>query len=364
MKLAAKPIPRLVHVAALACFTAGGIASGVSCSSSTSGSPIPQIPGTPPNKPNAATTTSQDVRTYAVHDLHFGVSPADAWKTYGYNLDGKASVESSTDVCSGDKQARVDGNNGIDNAFGHIIASTIDSASPGFESTLNAAIARGAFTLMFDIKGLTGDAAQTNVGLAASVFAGGTFDPTLQTSPKFTTDEDWPVAPQLLVDGATVASGSKVVFADAYMSGGTFVGTAASLELALQLLGQPLSLKLHKATVTFKVDGTDGTAGVISGVLATDEFVESLRSVAPYISSQLCGGGFALLEGVIRQASDILSDGTNDATKMCSGISMGIGFTAKQIARPKRVDASPPTNVGDPCAPKQDGGIDGGADAH
>src|SRR5262245_61357453 len=70
---------------------------------------------------------------FAVKKLYLGDSDRDGtkngtngWRQYGFDLDGKQTTPSSTDVCkpaSGGKPELVynDGNNGIDNSFGEII---------------------------------------------------------------------------------------------------------------------------------------------------------------------------------------------------------------------------------------------------
>ena len=50
------------------------------------------------------------------------------------------------------------------------------------------------------------------------------------------------------------------------------------------------------------------------------------------------------------QASDILSNGTNVAGQACDGISIGLGFEAKEIAYPVAADVvNPPMGSANPC---------------
>ena len=89
------------------------------------------------------------------------------------------------------------------------------------------------------------------------------------------------------------------------------------------------------------------------------EDYSGIEKVAGRISTQLCGGStLDTIKMTIRQASDILSDGTNHAGVNCDAISIGIGFTGKKIGDLTKtaVDKAPPP---DPCA--ADGGAgDGG----
>ncbi len=329
--------------------------SVVACSDSAvdpGGTTTSDAPGQPPPKPNASATASADYHTYAVDSMFLGLSTRagvtdnNAWKSFGYNIDKLTSTESSKDVCTGDGAARTDGDNGIDNAFGKKIAPSLTLAAPTFEASLNAAIKRGGFSIIFDIKGLSGDAKQSATGLGGAVFGGGYFGD--GKTPKFDGTDNWPISKDSLKDGATLASGSTVVFSDAYVNAGTFVARAPLLDIAVQITGQVLTLKLRNAVVTFVVDGNNAANGTLAGVLNTQEFISELKTVGPYLSPMLCGPGAALLDS-FASASDIMSDGTNAAGKSCDGISVGIGFTAKAIARPSTVDARVAPVTGDPC---------------
>ncbi len=50
------------------------------------------------------------------------------------------------------------------------------------------------------------------------------------------------------------------------------------------------------------------------------------------IQPSLCGDTlWALIEKQIMQAADIMSDGTQDIAATCDGISIGLGFTAREV---------------------------------
>ena len=100
-------------------------------------------------------------------------------------------------------------------------------------------------------------------------------------------------------------------------------------------LGGPAALwriPLRHARVTMTVVAGSYASGTISGIAATEELVAELEKVAGRIGTQLCGGStLDTMRQTIRQASDILVDGTQDPTKDCNGVSFGIGFSAKQV---------------------------------
>ena len=51
----------------------------------------------------------------------------------------------------------------------------------------------------------------------------------------------------------------------------------------------------------------------------------------------------------IRQASDILKDGTQDPSKVCNGISIGLGFKVREVQFGNVAPFTPPGP--NPCAP-------------
>jgi hypothetical protein len=97
--------------------------------------------------------------------------------------------------------------------------------------------------------------------------------------------------------------------------------------------------------MTMSADRKSATGGMIGGVLNTEEFVAEVKKVGFLL--QLCGNPlFDNLVNQVRQASDIMDDGTQDPMQVCNGISMGLGFdmSAAQIG-----DVGPANVVGMSC---------------
>ena len=363
MKLA-----RTLTLVGLGFGSAFAIAAGQGCSSTATPAGTSSL-GRPPQKPADAPTPSKSEHNYAVKTLLLGdtdrnlTASTTAWKKFGFNIDGKVSTKDSTDVCTpakgAGKDAQVDGDNGIDNAFGSRIVPIIQTFQHEITKTISDTIAKGSFTIMIDTVGLTDDAKQTNTGLTGQLYAGAKFKGT----PMFAIGESWPVSPSLLADGKTLVGGSKVKFGDAFVVNGAWVnGAASDVTLSLGFGDVSLDLTVHQSTIVFEHAGSTAANGTIAGVLDTEQFIAGLRKVVSRFSTSFCtGDGFNSIAQQIRQASDILSNGTNAAGSDCNGISIGVGFTAAEIAPPKDVaDLGAPTP--DMCA---DGGTpvsdDGGA---
>jgi hypothetical protein len=302
----------------------------------------------------------------AVHEVFLGdtdrngTASQNAWQQYGMNLDGKVTTLSSTDVCmlaaGAPRVAQVDGLNGIDNSWGENILPIIETAAgSNFSTTFNAQIAAGAWTLMFDVAGLTADPNQTAQSTPAQLFVGSTFPGT----PSWTAADNWPVDSVYLIDGQTVAGGSKTQFPFGSMMGGTWSsGAPVDFPFDVTLQGATMHLTIHVARVTFAHSApTQAQMGVIAGVLDTNEFIQQLGIIVGRITNgSICPGSgtFNSIASQIQQAEDILLDGTNSAGVPCTGISIGLGFTADQIGPPQTV-APPPVQPPDPCAPPDAG---------
>jgi hypothetical protein len=346
----------------------GAIAFAVPGCSSDESSSGPTSAGKVPPQPEGPATTSNDERTFALNALYLGeadrsgVKNKDAWKSYGYNLDGlitKVEKNDSPDlakVCNRAQGAPApvhqDGNEGIDNAFGKEILKLLDPFAPTPSKSITNAIVKGDFTIMLKVKGLTDDAAQTNTGLSGTLLVGGAFSDTGAT-PTFSPSDDWPfrASPQVPINGA-------------YINKGVFVNGAggATVQLSLNIQGQTLTLTINKALITFThKPPNDIVDGTIAGVIGTQEFVDGISSVAGSFDESLCEG--TTVEGIkdsIRQASDMLADGSQAPGVACTGISVGLGFTGKRVGNPTKnvPEGEVPPN---PC--NNPGGTDAGTDS-
>jgi hypothetical protein len=324
--------------------------------------PHAEPPGPGPMKPGDGAASV----TFAISKLYLGDTDPDGtpdkangWKKFGYDLDGKISTATSTDLCkprnnAAPKDVYPDGDDGIDNSFGKRILPIILGIAMDAPKKINDGITGGQFTIILDMQKL-GTGTDYNP-IVTNLFAGGD----LMAAPKFDGTDMWPVRPELLKDGMTIASGSKVSFPTSYVAGNTWVsGSKGSINLALSVSGFSLDLTISSALVSLQLDAAHkkGTRGVIAGVLATDVLTGELQKVAGAFDPSLCTG--ATIQSIItqiEQASDIMVDGPQDPTKPCDGISIGLGFDADIIQLGAVAPPSPPKP--NPC--DKDAGADGG----
>jgi hypothetical protein len=356
-----------MKLGALSVIGLGAVALSMSALACIDSEPAAAAPGKVGKQPPPAAgsvTTSTDERTFAVDSLSLGEatrtgqSDANAWKSMGFNLDNlvtDVTDKTSPDlakVCKPAEGASVtvhqDGDDGIDNTFAKSVLPLLKPFASTPSKTATDSLHAGSFTLLFELTGLNDDPMQTNTGLTGTLLVGAPFDPTADAAkkklPTFSPSDDWPYdkEPQVPLTGG-------------YINHGVFVNGAGDATVAITLVigGQPISFNVHRALISFThKPGTAETEtledGTIAGVIDTEEFVASIASVAGRISPSLCSSATTdNIKDQIRAASDMISDGTQDPTKTCDGISVGIGFTAKRVGNPtKPVDEAPPP---DPC---------------
>lgn len=328
------------------------------------GPPPPQ--GTPPAKPPAPPTADTSTKTFAIQTLYLGELPRgggapsnQAWKKYGYNLDGKITQATSSDVCIRAQGApssnQVDGDLGIDNAFGAVFLPIVQSATSTNEPSKQASALyqTGTRTQQISIKGLSDASTQTAIGLGGGVFTSLDYKGDSSVAvpfPGFASTTDWPVRVEGLLDGSTIAGGPKIAFGQAYVSGGTFVASDLDFALSIPFQSEGIPLLIHHAVVTFDHSAPGAaTNGTIAGVLDTEELILQMKAMAGRISTTLCGSQFDGIAQQIRQASDIMVDLTNVAGVKCNGISIGLGFEAVLLANPTKIAKAPLPVLPNPC---------------
>lgn len=328
----------------------------------------------PPAKPADGVKGDGAGQTFAVSKLFLGdtdrtgsPSPS-AWEQYGYNLDGKVSTETSTDLCkpragAQPKSVKKDGKGGIDNAFGKLLMPIIGSLASDATALINENIADGSFTILMKIDTL-GDK-PSYIDLPTALYVG----TNLGGPAKFDGSDKWPLVPELLNDPKDINS-SKVKFASSYLTNNTWVsGSKGDLDIKLSVAGFALNLGITNAVITMDIAGDRKNAsnGIIAGVLPVEPLIAELKKVAGGFSKELCTGStFESIAESIRQAADILEDGSQNPSKECNAISIGLGFEATAAQLGAVGEASPPSE--DPCAPPmgtggggQGGGGQGGA---
>jgi hypothetical protein len=286
-----------------------------------------------------------------------GVPGSDAWEGYGFDIDGLSSTADNTYHCHPAEGAKikdifVSGPGGLDNSYGKNIVPIFSGVVSDPSANANQSLENGDFSLLLSLDklGLKADYTSVHTQLFASR---GTADSDGQLIPPTAAQLSagtyvWHPLPELLNPDGT----SQQSFSQGYLTGNTFVSgtTTGDIVFLQSLSGVSLPLFIHQARLSVKLtpDHRTGSLGTIGGVLTTEEFVGALKKLAGTLSSSLCSGStFDSIATQIRQASDIMSDGTQDPTKVCDAISIGLGFETVTALLGDPAPVSPPSP--DPC---------------
>jgi hypothetical protein len=273
-----------------------------------------------------------------------------AWKQFGHDIDGKATISSSTDVCKraggAPSSVQTDGDNGIDNSFSANIVPIIQSAGSvaNLSKPWSDGISQqGTRTLILSLPALGAGATQPSLSGAPFLTM------PLGAAPKLDGSDLWPISSTSVTNGnlaqPTAPLPGGALSADAYDSGR---GGAGVLLVSIPFGGVPWNLPVRRVRITgtLSADHTHITDGQLSGVIVAEELITELKLIAGAISQSLCGSAFDGIAQQMRQTQDILADGTQNPAVSCDAISIGLGFEAVRVKPGGIVDDPPPPN---PC---------------
>ena len=327
-----------------------GIAT-IGCGDDTNAGGASSTAGAQPPKPTeGAPAADGSGKNLGLSKLYIGTTnragaeSANAWQDYGYDLDGQVTTTDYTKHCkpaagASPADAFKDGSDGRDNAFGKSLLPIIKSAAMGtdLQAQVNKALDDGTFTIIVDM---------SNIGDGKDYSKVTSF---LLAGKNKHDGNTWDLVPELL--NGTTPDSSQVKFPDSYVTNNTWVsGTKGTVKLNLSIAGFDIALNIASAVITMDLDAahSGATNGTIAGVLDTEDFISQLKKVVGAFDTSLCTGSTVdSILNRIRQASDIMNNGTQDASATCNGISIGIGFdaTAVQLG----VVAPPAQPQPDPC---------------
>jgi hypothetical protein len=282
-------------------------------------------------------------------DTNFaGQASATAWQDFGMDVDGLTTAADFSAHCLPNNGANPatafpDASGGIDNAFGKAVLPILLGLNPDLPDQANMAIDSGSFTLVAFFEGLQG---ADQSPLTTYLWGGAP----LLAPPLWNGSDCWQAISDDVTDPNDVLSAklqfnTSSVTADLWESGSTI-----TLVVPINILGYSAPLTIYHARMEAQLAPSHlGAAlGQIGGVVDTEEFAEVVRDVAGFIDPTLCVGTIIdSLMTQIRQASDIMNDGTQDPMATCDGISVGLGFTMLSTGIDGVAPQAPPQ--ADPC---------------
>jgi hypothetical protein len=346
--------------------TGGDASSDVASAETPGDSGVSYTPIVPPPIPTVPSTGSEmwfvvNAMQLGVSDRGTGTLDTNAWKTYGFDLDGrdtsladsKANTDSCAKVAGAGSTVLVDGNGGIDNNFGSQVMTVIRSLKSDVEATNNATITSGQSTMLLRLQNV-GATFADGTGVSGALYSA-SFWPTGggTPTPTFTTSDHWSVVTSSLVNSASIGdpSNAVVTFPNGYISGGYWVSgrlAAGTVDVAIGISGTPFVLPLQSGVLTVKL--SDGSDGTIAGAVSTAALQTAVTPVAE--SFGICPGNstFDSVVTTLTEGADLVSGAPElqDTTVTCDAMSVGLGFTLAPTGVPTATVA-PPTPPKSSC---------------
>src|SRR6185312_3714582 len=131
----------------------GGQGGSTTSSSSTGGTTTSSTTTTSTTTTTTLACPSMMGTAFAVSQLAFGDGNNGEWKSLGFNIDGQSWTSTSTTHCKPNdgadpNTAFPNGNNGIDNSFGHNLLPIIVGVDPTLVSDTNNGLMNGIFSVL------------------------------------------------------------------------------------------------------------------------------------------------------------------------------------------------------------------------
>ncbi len=324
---------------------------GASTSSSTGGGGT--VDARPPPPPAMMPPDGTGTTTFAITELFLGDTDptgtpdqVNGWENYGYNIDGVSPNDFSAFCKTVDnasptlvhQEGTFPGLVGVENSWGHDILPIFLGIESDTSQKTNDALASGGPTILLTLVQLGSGTSYDPI--VARLYQGAS----LGSTPKHDGTDLWPIDPASLTNTSDPTS-AKVQFLMSYVASGTWVsGSTGSVSVTV---GGEIAevLPIDHATITMQMDPTHQNAvhGIISGIISTQALQSTIQKTAGGFDPSLCSGPtIQSILSQIAQASDIMTDGTQDPTQSCNGISIGLGFNATVVQLGPVAPPTPP----------------------
>lgn len=293
-----------------------------------------------PGSPDASAPGTAAAYDMALRHVYFATPEGDAGVAdFGYDLDGRCTIDSASASCHATALV-TDDSNGRDNASIQLMGTLSSIVTSIDDTAVNATIANGQYTVMLRILGLRSFVdQQTTTGLQLGVQA----SPGLESdaaAPKFDGTDRWLVATE---DSISPSSNVPNPINGAYVSNGVLVSQAPS-QMTLHVLipsgaiSGTLIVTLHEPLLTGRLVQTDAGLGMEDGIIAGRwRAADMLAAIADLTANSsgaqpVCdyagGVAFETVRTKVCALRDVDSNGSDDNTTDCDGVSVAIRFDA------------------------------------
>jgi hypothetical protein len=256
---------------------------------------------------------------------------------HGYDLDHVATCcQGAPESCvSATATPHCDGEGGIDNSGGQLIAD-LQKVAPTFSDTaVNYHIENGLYTVLFQVQHYNGTANDTQVTIGVLASHGMDGPPDAAPTPKWDGTDKWTVDSDYVFDPDAQAVTPGTFDSHAYVAGGVLV---ASLDFAIALGGSGGNLVIVSLTagvLTANVVGAGGGTFRLEGAQVAGRWSSrALLAELPWIfafGAFICPNTntYATLKPLICKAADLAGEPFRDGTGApCDALSLAFGFSA------------------------------------
>ncbi len=277
----------------------------------------------PPGPPGGADGPDVGSRTWALRDVTLDQS-GDVWRNLGYDLDNRCTEDITDEHLCIPPEAPVpplDGDNGIDNAFGESILARITAFNSAFEANARRNMEEGN-AILVTMKGWNGTPNDPLVDIEM-VQALGVNRADAEPLPQWDGDDRWIQA------STSFQAGLPLIRDDgAYVTDGMFVMNIPNRQpITLPWVDDNIfDLLLTDATLTGRIS-EDGQ--MLTDVLLTGRYALIDLSVA-WEAAGLCAGGMlrTIVDDLLGRELDVRSaPGTGGPGRTCDAISVAMSFT-------------------------------------
>lgn len=279
------------------------------------------------------------------------IQMGDAWRDIGFNLDGLCSVPPAPIVeclppAYPDAEPLIDGNQGVDNAFGAELTPLIDLVFPDLADAARESAEEGVGVVLFRIRGWNGEANDPRVDVTVAQSVAGTAGSAVDDTPPDVEFRDFvayppggmePLPPPMWdghdwfwVRDEAFFMGDieqpKVRDDNAYVADNQLVITLpARVEIVFANTENGLLVRLTDgiAVSTISEDRTRISPAMFGGRWSILDLLETARTV------NVCDGSpeFNLLRNQLNTIADVRSEpGSGGEGVMCDAISVGVTF--------------------------------------
>lgn len=326
------------------------------------------LAGVPERPPTGSSSSADELEAvFALRNFSLDQS-GDRWRRLGLDLDGlnTASIGDAAECVAANGSPALDGEKGIDNAFGHHVLPTVVSLMSCLEDNIALHQGRGRGTVLLRLRDWNGTAndAKVDVSLVSAVDGtslddvsgvewGGTDGAELMLPVRVdpAPDPAWDGEDYFFVDPSSLVAEdldrAEVWESDAYIRDGRVVlplDTAATFVFVTGPGSLSISVKGY-FIADISADGQSLVRGLIAGRFPAGEFVSSLGPLG-ICDESLRSSVIGLLTGNLDLRADP-SKGTPDDDCTATGVALSFQGLRARIA--SRI-APLPLPIPDPCA--------------